>query len=78
MSPIFFYFLGFIISYVSGKLLRNYTKENEWEDVRMTLLLAIFSWVGFICILLASIAILLQPVLKKFRIKYSDKPPKWL
>lgn len=67
-----------MISYVSCKLLRNYTKENEWVDVYTTFALAAISWVGVLFILIIAILILLTPVLKKFRTKYSDKPPKWL
>ena len=63
------YILGFIATWWLSKKLRNATESNDWGGIVMlSLLSSLFSWIGFVAILL---------VYAMVRSK-ETKPPKWM
>lgn len=67
MIGLIIYLIGFILTYLLCKHLRT---EHTWEDVWICFFWAIFSWFGFVFVLLV---ILYQYIKQKY-----NEPPKWL
>lgn len=66
------YLIGFIWSYFIFKKVRNELEENEWRDVKYTILVSLFSC-GFVIIWYT---ILLSKFIENKL--QNTKPPKWL
>lgn len=66
------YISGFIVTYISCKLIRNNIDENDWGDVVTTIFLSLFSWVSFILI---GVLALFEYLTETIKLK---NPPKWL
>ena len=62
------YILGFVITYTYLKYLRNKKDMNNWDDVLMTMLMSLFSFVGLL-------VVLSHAVRGYFK---NSKPPKFL
>lgn len=74
---ILIYFIGIIITFIICKYLRNLDKKednNTWNDVIITLIASIFSFIGLFAILL----IVLFYYSIELEDKFNIKPPKWL
>lgn len=83
MTDLIAYFIGFIIVFITCKILRNKAKNNAWDDVGITFVISLFSWVSAILMLIYIIGMNISkikiPILNKICTKFKlTKPPKWL
>lgn len=72
MISLVVYLIGFVVMYLITKQLRNNMRANKWEDVVLSFMLSLFSWIGIVVTLLT---LLLSLITDKFK---DTKPPKWL
>jgi biotin transporter BioY len=66
----FIYIIGYILSFILCKILRDKSKSNNWDDIVSSVFLSILSW--FFIILVGIVYLLDYLMIKK------PKPPKWL
>lgn len=71
---IILYIIGFIITYIICKKLRNKQDNNEWSDVRLSIVIAFMSFIGLILILI----IWLIVVSNEYINEHDLKPPTFL
>ena len=62
------YISGFILTYLFCKWLRNKKDNNNWEDVGITIIASLFSWV---MVIVVGVIGLVETIKVK-------NPPKWL
>ena len=72
MISLVVYLIGFVVMYLITKQLRNNMRANKWEDVVLSFMLSLFSWIGIVVTLLTLLLSLITGKLK------NTKPPKWL
>lgn len=73
------YFIGFLASYIWQKIEDVINKqERDWDDVKNSLKISIFSWISIIALLILLLDKIKLSKIKLFKIKLSNKPPKWL
>lgn len=70
------YLIGCLITYILCKSIRYKSNDNEWEDVKITLLATLCSWVSVIIIFAVLICKFFNEILPKYF--KNKKPPKWL
>lgn len=70
------YLIGCLITYIRCKSIRYKSNNNEWKDVKITLLATLCSWVSIIIILVVLIFAFFNETLPEYF--KNKKPPKWL
>ena len=68
MILLIIYIVGYFVSYRITKDLRDKEDENEWNDVGLSIIISLFSWLA---------ALVLVILIHKPTITFK-KPPKWL
>lgn len=51
MNILLFYIIGYIIAYYLCKQLRNIQDNNTWEDIKISFIISIFSWIAIVLLL---------------------------
>jgi len=71
------YLIGAVLGYLLCKLLRGTDPDtnNEWNDVFLTIIYSLTSWV---CVFVLSIVIVIALLCTLEIKKFNKKPPKWM